>query len=156
MRILVAALLVVAGCSFGESTVEVATAPDACAERGPWATWPEADWVREIVEAGGYKVVGETGSAIVASGKGHEFFVWTTKPDRPVRRMAREENWRRLARVRNVTVYGDNAVRRLWLAQKSIFWVESGPRRGSVLPAAGRLAPVIDASLRLPFRDPCP
>jgi hypothetical protein len=45
---------------------------------GPWTACAEADWVRRVVESGGYRVVGETGSALVAEGKGQSFYAWTT------------------------------------------------------------------------------
>ena len=47
---------------------------------GPWVACAEADWVRRVVESGGYRVVGETGSAIVAGGKGQSFYAWTAPP----------------------------------------------------------------------------
>jgi hypothetical protein len=147
-RIACVGLLLASGCSFRDGRVETTAAP--CQELGPWSTWPQADWVRSIVIAGGYDVVGETGSALVVSGKGHEFNIWATESDRPIGRP-----WRRLATVRGVPVYGDRRLWRVWRAQGFTFWVKQGPRAGSILPAAGRLAPVIDASGRLPFRDEC-
>ena len=57
--------------------------------------------------------------------------------------------------MRGVAVYGDRDLWRFWVAQGFIFWVKSGPSDGSVLPAPGRLAPVIDASLRLKLEERC-
>jgi hypothetical protein len=145
------ALLVVAGCSYGNRSAQVETSAPGCAPvGGPWTLSSEASWVKRVVVAGGYRVTGETGSAFVASGKGHEFNIWATKSDGPIR-----PPWRRLATVLGVPVYGDRDLWRVWQAQGFTFWVKEGPRAGSVLPAAGRLAPVIDASRRLPFRDEC-
>ena len=146
MRVLaLIAALVAAGCAFGEERTEVATAPDPCARPGSWSTWPEAAWVRRIVETGGYRVTAQTAAALVASGKGHEFYIWTSEG-----RAARMPNTRRLAAVRRVPVYGDRDLWRYWYAQGFTFWVQS-----ERAPAAGRLAPVVDASLRLPFRHEC-
>jgi hypothetical protein len=148
------ALLLVAmlasGCVVGGSKARVESPPQSCAELGgPWTTWPEAIWVREIVEAGGYNVFAETGSALVASGKGLEFYVWTTEGAGP---LAKE--WRKLTTVKGTPLYGDRDVWRVWRAQGFNFWVKAGPRP-TFAPAAGRLAPVIDASLRIPFRNDC-
>jgi hypothetical protein len=141
-------LFVAAGCSFSEERPARSTEPERCALGGPWSTSPEADWVREILRAGGYRAIGETGSAVVAGGKGHEFAIWAAEvrgasPGMP--------NWKRMATVRGVPVYGDRALWRSWRAQGFTFWVHGG----GPTPAAGRLAPVVDASLRVPFRDPC-
>ena len=146
MRILLAAVLLVAGCSYGETRADAPTTPDPCTTRGPWSTWPDADWVRAIVERGGYDVVAETGSALVASGKEHEFYIWAAEG-----RGSGMPNWRRLATVRGVPIYGDRDLWRSWRAQGFTFWVQGA----GATPAAGRLAPVVDASLRLPFSDPC-
>ena len=45
---------------------------------GPWTACAEADWVERVVEAGGYDVVGGTGSALTAEGGSRAFYVWTT------------------------------------------------------------------------------
>jgi hypothetical protein len=125
--------------------VEAETKPDPCQELGAWSTWPEADWVRTIIEAGGYNVFSETGSALVASNRTHEFYVWAAKAEGQM-----DPVWRRLATVRGVPIHGDRDLWRIWRAQGFTFWVH-----GSGVPAAGRLAPIVDASLRIPFRDPC-
>jgi hypothetical protein len=137
--------LVLSAC-MGDPVTAPPTVPQRCQELGPWSTWPEADWVRAIVKRGGYDVVGETGSAVVASGKGHEFSIWATEG-----RAKRVPNTRRLATVRGVPIHGDRDVWRYWHARGFTFWVHGA----SATPSAGRLAPVVDASLRLPFRDPC-
>ena len=122
---------------------------------GPWTTWPEAFWTRRIAEEGGYRIVSETGSALVAAGKGHEFSIWATEPERPIGEIASKEKWRRIATVRGVAGYGDRDLWRFWVAQGFIFWVKAGPRDSSVLPAPGRLGAVIDASLRLKLEERC-
>jgi hypothetical protein len=142
----VAALLVASGCSFDEQRVARTTTPDPCAQSGGWSTGPEARWVRKIVEAAGYNVFSQTGSALVATTEGQEFYIWAT----PSRLPSRMPNWRRLATVRGVPIYGDRDLWRGWHAHGFNFWVQ-----GSGAPAAGRLAPIVDASLRIPWRDEC-
>jgi hypothetical protein len=64
---------------------------------GPWTACAEADWVRRVVAEGGYRVTGETGSAIVGEGKGRSFYIWTTRAVRnPAAIAARAGNWRHL------------------------------------------------------------
>ena len=126
-----------------------------CVLGGPWTTSPSAFWTRRIAEEGGYRIIAETGSAFVAAGKGHEFSIWATEAELPITATVAEENWRRLAVVRDVIVYGDRDRWRVWLAQGFIFWVKAGPRPESVLPEPGRLAPVIDASVRLRLEEKC-
>jgi hypothetical protein len=142
--------VLVSGCFGGDPKVRVESQPRSCAVLGgPWTTWPEAIWVREIVEAGGYNVFSETGSALVASGKGPEFYIWTTEAAGP---LARE--WRKLTTVNGTPLYGDRHVWRVWRAQGFNFWVKAGPRP-TFAPAVDTLAPVIDASLRIPPHDDC-
>ena len=103
--------------------------------------------MRRIVRTGGYSVVAQTGSAVVAVGKGHRFYIWTTEG-----RADAAAKGRRLATVRRVPIYGDRDLWRWWYARGHTFWVQGV---GST-PAAGRLAPVVDASLRLPYPPALP
>jgi hypothetical protein len=148
MLLTLAGVLIVAGCSLDEQRVEVQTSDDYCALGGPWSTSPEADWVREIAKTGGYNVFSQTPSALVASQEGHRFYIWAAEAPKP----SRMPNGKRLAAVRGVPIYGDRNLWRYWRAQGFNFWVQL---QVPGVPAAGRLAPVVDASLRLPFRDPC-
>ena len=112
---------------------------------GPWTACAEADWVRRIVEVGGYRVAGETGSALVAEGKGRSFYIWTTRARRSPGAMA-VGNWRHLAEIDGVGVYGDEELWRFWEAQGSIFWVKEGPTGDSVVPSPHELEPLLEAS----------
>lgn len=113
---------------------------------GPWTACPEADWVRRISEAAGYGVVGDTGSAFVASGKGREFYIWATRNAHSANRLS---PWRPLDVVNGTTVYGDEDLWRWWTAGDFIFWVKAGPRP-TVAPPPQELASLIDASRQLP------
>ena len=113
---------------------------------GPWTACAEADWVRRVVEDGGYRVTGETGSALVAEGKGQSFYAWTTQAARHPAAIADEAgNSRRLAVVRGVAVYG-NELWRFWEAQGLIFWVSKGPTEDAIIPSPTALARLIEAS----------
>jgi hypothetical protein len=149
MRILLAlaGLVVVAGCMVGEPTPPPKRTSTLCEGVGGWSGSPQGRWVRRIVEEGGFNVFSETGSALVASSERYEFYIWAAEVPHPSRGMP---NWRRMARVRGVPIYGDRNLWRSWRAQGFTFWVQ-----GTAAPAAGRLAPIVDASLRVPFRDPC-
>ena len=141
----VATLFILVGCSFSDEPARVSTR-DPCGAHGARSFWAEAAWVRTVVNAGGYDVIRQRSSVLVASGKGHVFSIWATRGRTPRRPYAR-----RLASVRGVPVFGKRKRWRYWHARGFTFWVEGG----NPLPAAGRLAPVVDASLRIPFRDPC-
>lgn len=99
---------------------------------GPWTTRGEARWVERVVEAGGYRVRGGTGSALIAEGRGRGFYVWAAGTGRADSQPA------------------DDGVRTAWTAQGFTFWVESGPSSTDVKPSSAELAGVVLASRRLP------
>ena len=102
--------------------------------------------MRRVVESGGYSVVGETGSALVAEGKGQSFYAWTTPAARHPAAIAEEAGRsRRLAIVHGVAVYGDD-LWRFWEAQGFIFWLKAGPAQDSIIPSPVELARLIEAS----------
>lgn len=117
---------------------------------GPWTECAAADWVRRVVGDGGYRVTGETGSALAAEGNGQSFYAWTTQAARHPAALADEAgNWRRLAVVRGAAVYGDE-LWRFWEAQGLIFWVHGGPTEDSIVPSPSALARLIEASRTTP------
>lgn len=114
---------------------------------GPWTACAEAGWVRRVVREAGYQVVGETGSALIAEGKGRSFYVWTTPARRNSAAIADEaRNWRRLGVIDGAPVYGDDELWRFWQAQGFTFWIKEGPRGDSIVPSAAELAPLVEAS----------
>ncbi len=124
------------------------------AERpGPWSTWPEAKWVRRIVEEGGYRVIGATGSAIVAHGNGHEFYLWAA--ELPIETQTDRGDWRKLTTIGDVVVYGDEDLWRTWAAQGFTFWIQAGPMASSVPPPPRQLASLIKASLHVQLPELC-
>jgi hypothetical protein len=113
---------------------------------GPWKACAEARWVRRIVEVAGYRVTDEPASALVAKGKGREFYIWTSELTRPFNDLVSAEGWRRIATVDGAHVYGDQRLWRFWAAQVFIFWIQAGPRARSVAPRPTELGPLIRAS----------
>jgi hypothetical protein len=118
---------------------------------GPWTACAEAEWVGRVVEEGGYRVVGETGSALTAEGDGRSFNIWTTPARREAGAIAADAgNWLELAVIDGVPVYGDDGLWRFWEAQGFIFWVKEGPRGDSIVPSPGELTTLVRASRTVP------
>jgi hypothetical protein len=113
---------------------------------GPWKACAEARWVRRVVEVAGYRVTDEPASALVAEGKGREFYIWTSELALPFSELVCAEGWRRVSAVEGADVYGDRRLWRFWAAQGFIFWVQAGPRATSVAPWPTELGSLIRAS----------
>ena len=116
---------------------------------GPWTACPEAAWVRLVAVRAGFRIVDETGSALVAQGRGRSFYLWATEIDRSVGRIADDGGWLLLGRRAGVRVYGDGALWRLWSAQGFVFWLQAGPLATSRLPDLDDLEPLVRASMEL-------
>jgi hypothetical protein len=114
---------------------------------GPWTACPEADWVRGIVEAAGYRVAGDTGSAVIARGQGHSFYIWATRNDGSA-----IEGFEEACRVGNITVWagkGPNGAMndwRYWEAQGFVFWLSAGPRSTATSPDVCGLGSLVHQS----------
>jgi hypothetical protein len=106
--------------------------------------------VRLVVEVAGYRVTDEPASALVAKGKGREFYIWTSELTRPFNELISAEDWRRLSTVERADVYGDRRLWRFWAAQGFIFWVQAGPMATSVAPWPTELGPLIRPSRSIP------
>jgi hypothetical protein len=113
---------------------------------GPWTACPEAAWVGQVAERAGFRIVDETGSALVARGSGSSFYIWATEIREPVAEVAEREKWHPLGRRAGVLVYGDRDLWRWWAAQGFVFWMQAGPYEGSEAPDLEGLAPLIRAS----------
>jgi hypothetical protein len=114
--------------------------------RGPWTACAEADWVRRVASDAGYKVVGETGSALLAEGRGDEFSIWTTPEPESLEDTVTTENWKAIGSVNGTEIYGDERHWRWWIAQGAVFWVKAGPHISSTVPEVGELLALVDAS----------
>ena len=108
--------------------------------------------MRLIAGSAGYPITEETGSALVAEGRGHGFYIWATKTadERPAATTA--EGWNRLGTVEGVEVF-DDGIRRRWVAQGFVFWLEAGPSADSALPPLGEMQALVRWSLDLPPPD---
>jgi hypothetical protein len=118
---------------------------------GPWTACAEAEWVARVAEAAGYRIVGETGSALVAEGGGDGFYIWTTRHAivSPIQQLAEDEGWQELGTAGRVTIYGDERLWRWWSTEDTIFWIKAGPYEKSTVPDVGELDRLVAASLRL-------
>ena len=117
---------------------------------GPWTACPEAAWVARVAERAGFRIVDETGSALVGSGRGWSFHIWATEVQEPLAEVAEREKWRPLGRRAGVLVYGGGDLWRWWAAQGFVFWMHAGPYEGSDVPDLDGLAPLIRASREVP------
>jgi hypothetical protein len=127
----------------------VAAVPDECgpAWDGPWTACPEADWVQRVAERAGYRITGETGSALIAQGKGQGFYILGYEaPEQEVRKVAAREGWKPLAVVEGVVVYGDERLWRWWVVDEFILLLHAGPYEDSKLPPLDEMGALVEAS----------
>jgi hypothetical protein len=117
---------------------------------GPWTACPQADWVRQVAERAGYRVTGETGSALVAQGKGRSFYIWAAPAagqdldDGPTARKGP------LGEVEGVTVYGDERLWRWWTANGFVLWLKAGPYSTSQIPRLKEMNSLVQESTAVP------
>jgi hypothetical protein len=137
----------------GRRQIEVTSTSPGCPAgwRGPWTACPEADWAHQIAARAGYRITGETGSALIAEGNGRSFYIWTTEvPTEEVARAAKREKWQLLGAVATVEVYGDEALWRWWPAQGYVVWLQAGPSVDSQVPRLEELRSLVRGSKALP------
>jgi len=131
MRALVVAVILLGAACSGdrkESATRDCSRPDW---PGPWTACAEARWVERVVEAAGYQVVGGTGSALAAEGRGRAFYIWTTDAGA------------------GAALPADDGARTSWAAQGFTFWVESGPGYTDTKPTVEELQGLVAASRRI-------
>jgi len=141
MRPLAVALALVSliGCTDGDPAVSsgppttretgAGSSISADCQRGPWAEHcPEADWARAVVTKAGYRLRGDTGSALTATDGQVIFHLWAFVPERESQRLDHaliDENYRELReRVAGIRVYTDG-IRFVWSAQGLRVWLTS-------------------------------
>ena len=119
---------------------------------GPWTACAEADWVRRVANAAAYRVLGETGSALIAEGHGDGFYIWTTRHEivPPTAEIVANEGWTELGRAGGAVIYGDKDLWRWWSTPDALFWIQAGPYPQSTPPDVDELDDLVAASLRLP------
>ena len=133
MRVVAAVLVTCLGvaCSGGREEEGIRGCPSQNWP-GPWTACAEARWVERVVEAAGYQVVGDTGSALAAEGRGRAFHIWTTGAGT------------------GATEPTDDGVRTSWAAQGFTFRVAAGPRSTDLKPTLAELGGLVGASRRIP------
>ena len=138
----------------GLEQVEQATTPKECPPDwpGPWTACPEADWVGKVAERAGYRISGETRSALIAKGNGRSFYIWATPAGTPkkIENAVRNEDWQPLGSVEGVQVYGDESIWRWWVAEGFTIWLQAGPIRDSRLPSLAEMESLVRASETVP------
>jgi hypothetical protein len=119
---------------------------------GPWTACPQADWIRQVAERAGYRITGETGSALVAQGNGWNFYIWATEmaTQEEFRKTIKREKWRSVGAVKGIEIYGDQVLSRWWLAQGFIVWLGAGPHEDSEIPTLEQMGSLVRASKIVP------
>jgi hypothetical protein len=102
-------------------------------------------WVARVVERAGYRVSGDTGAVLIATGQGRQsFHAWAIRVSYGVPRCQPGD----AACLSGVRLLGRKH-RRWWLTQGFAFWIEAGPFAHSILPHRSGLSRLIEASLAL-------
>ena len=124
---------------------------------GPWTVCPEARWVGRVAERAGYRIVDETGSALVVEGQGRGFYIHATRMPRMTEQSfaatSRRGRLSPAGTVEGVEIFGYESQRRSWLAQQFVFWITPGPPAAARLPAVAEMGGLVRASLDLPAPD---
>jgi len=119
---------------------------------------PQPNWLREVLAVAGFRVVEERGVFAVRSGD-VEFFVWVEEVDEvSEERLAFLEDLDAFPvreTVRDVTVFG-NTQEWDWSTDEVHVYVQQGPHGYSNLPTIGELAPIVEASLDVPYPPEAP
>lgn len=122
-----------------------------CPPRWLWTACPVADWVQQVAERAGYRITGETGSALIARGSGWSFYIWAIPAGTPEEiRTAAKDEWPAFGTVEGVQVYGDDNVWRWWVADGLTLWLQVGPDGASQLPPLTEMASLVRASKTVP------
>jgi hypothetical protein len=122
----------------------------ASCDTGPWAEHcPEADWARDVADAAGFEVTGDTGSALTVERQGLAFHLWAFTPEEPElrRRQLRQERYRTEATIGGVRVFGDTE-RLTWDAYGLHVYMASGGL-GALDVGVPGVADIVRASTRV-------
>lgn len=123
------------------SLAEPPPAPPAEDCTSAWAECPAAQWVRERLQESGYRVRGDTRSALLAQGHGtNAIAVWATEIPGPLG----DEGYELLADVDGVDVLSDS-VRITWATRSYRIWVSSESL--DPVPTLDQLAPLVRATV---------
>ncbi|MDQ3953082.1 MAG: hypothetical protein M3279_08985 [Actinomycetota bacterium] len=158
-RLLAAALVAVAGGAAWWSLRDGGTTPPVPAPRatadcstGPWADHcPEAGWARDVARAAGFRVTGDTGSALTIERQGLAFHLWAFTPEEPElrTRQLRQEAYEHVESVAGVRIYADGQ-RLTWDSYGLHVWMAQAGLGGLDVGVPG-VADVVRASLQVPW-----
>ena len=115
-----------------------------------WSWCPIAEWVSGALAEGGFRVVGDTGSALVAGGGGREFSVWAS--DRVGAEAIQREGYPFVRKVAGRKVFGGD-IQYTWSVPQLQIWVAKGPTE-TALPHLEQLRPLIVAMRQRPYDGP--
>ena len=112
--------------------------------------------MERVAQRAGYRISGETGSALIAEGNGRSFYIWTTPAAmaEEIQKAIRNEDWQPFGSVEGVQVYGDESVWRWWVGESFTIWLQAGPTKDSRLPSLTEMASLVRASETLPEPSP--
>lgn len=66
---------------------------DVCDQGGPWVDCSPARWLERVVTHAGYRLSGDTGSALEVIARDHAIYAWNAVADRPAQEVARDEGY---------------------------------------------------------------
>ena len=108
--------------------------------------------MEKVARRAGYRISGETGSALIAEGNGRRFYIWTTPAAtaEEIENAGKIEDWQPFGRVDGVQVYGDESVWRWWMGKSLTIWLQAGPTKDSPLPSLTEMESLVRASKTVP------
>jgi hypothetical protein len=136
------ALLVLAACTnqqdgretqpqtTSSSPIDAAAFATENCDYGPWARYcPEAYWARAVIAEAGYRLEGDTGSALVVDMHEAGAYFWAFEPDDPsvpLPKAIADEGYERLVNIERSHLYTDG-IRIAWQIHGLYVWLEGGP-----------------------------
>jgi hypothetical protein len=158
-----AALALLACAPFGDSdstaskgpTSRASDEPGSCAY-GPWADHcPEAEWARQVLDAAGYRLTGDTGSALVGRAGQTGFYFWAFEsekaPNQPLSKAIEDEGYRVLEDDNETRLFTDGT-RIAWQIQGLYVWLEGGPMNSLDDIDDEVIRKIVRASGEVPYR----
>ena len=100
--------------------------------------------MQRVAERAGYRISGETGSALIARGNGWSFYIWAT--EETPEEIRRAERWQALGTVEGVVVYGDESLWRWWVTEDFVVGLQAGPYEDSQVPPLAEMESLVRAS----------
>ena len=98
-----------------------------------------------MAEYAGYHITDETGSALVAKGRGQSFYIWASDANSALIQKRLRAGWTKTGIVEGVPAYGDGRIWRWWIADgvDLVVWLSAGPHVDARLPTLDELLPLV-------------